>query len=88
MIISRSQIERTHAAADLMPGPNRNGHRRVLPRPLEGCRRAAGDAMEAAGYRHHCEQTELREAIDWQLLMLALALLTIEWIARRRNLGY
>ena len=44
--------------------------------------------MEAAGIpptiRH--EQTKLREAIDWQLwLMLALALLTIEWIVRRRS---
>lgn len=35
------------------------------------------------------EQTQLREAIDWSFwLMIALALLTIEWIIRRRNLGY
>ena len=93
IIVEDSQIERTHAAADLdalaqiamATGGSFLGHWK------DAERRAAGDAMEAAGIpptiRH--EQTELREAIDWQLwLMLALALLTIEWIARRRNLGY
>jgi len=35
------------------------------------------------------QQTLLKDAIDWRFwLLLALALLTIEWIVRRRNLGY
>ena len=93
IIVEDLQIERTHAAADLdalaqiamATGGSFLGHWKDAEAG------AAGDAMEAAGIpptiRH--EQTELREAIDWQLwLMLALTLLTIEWIVRRRNLGY
>jgi hypothetical protein len=35
------------------------------------------------------EETELQELIRWvPLLVLLVALLTAEWVLRRRNLGY
>lgn len=93
IIVEDSQIERTHAAADLevlaqvsnITGGAFLGYWKDL---TPG---AAGTAIETAGIpatiRH--EQTQLRDAIDWRIwLALALALLTVEWIVRRRNLGY
>jgi hypothetical protein len=93
VIVEDSQIERTHAAADLevlarvsdITGGAYLGHwKDTAPETV-------GTTMEAAGIpatlRH--EQTQLRDAIDWRFwLALALALLTVEWIVRRRNLGY
>ena len=93
VIVEDSQIERTHAAADLdvlsqvsdITGGAFLGYwKEIAPD-------AAGTAIETAGIpatiRH--EQTQLRDAIDWRIwLALALVLLTVEWIVRRRNLGY
>jgi hypothetical protein len=93
LIVEDSQIERTHAAADLevlaqvsdITGGTFLGHWK------DTASEAVGTAIETAGIpatiRH--EQTQLRDAIDWRLwLAVALVLLTVEWIVRRRNLGY
>ena len=93
VIVEDSQIERTHAAADLdvlaqisdITGGAFLGYWK------DTAPDAAGTAIETAGIpdtiRH--EQTELRDAINWRFwLALALVLLTVEWIVRRRNLGY
>lgn len=93
VIVEDAQIERSHAAADLdvlarvsgITGGTFLGHWE------DAAPEAVGDALGTFGIpstlRH--EQTELRDGIDWQFwLLLALALLTIEWIVRRRNLGY
>jgi hypothetical protein len=93
IIVEDIQIERTHLAADhgvlkrissATGGSFLGAWRSVSPEVL-------GEAVAATGLpasvRH--EQTELNDAIDWRLLLVAvLVLLTIEWIVRRRNLGY
>ena len=93
VIVEDSQIERTHAAADLdvlaqvsdITGGAFLGYwKEIAPD-------AVGTAIETAGIPSTIghEQTQLRDAIDWRFwLALALALLTVEWIVRRRNLGY
>ena len=93
VIVEDAQIERTHAAANFdvlaqvsqATGGTFIGHWTAIE-PSE-----AGAALASAGIpspiRH--EQTLLKDAIDWRFwLLLALALLTIEWVVRRRNLGY
>lgn len=93
VIVEDAQIERTQAAADLdvlaqvsqATGGTFIGHWTATA-PSK-----AGAALASEGIpspiRH--EQTLLKDAIDWRFwLLLALALLTIEWIVRRRNLGY
>ncbi len=93
VIVEDSQIERTHAAADLdvlaQVAEATGGSFLGYWKNIEAT--AVGDAIAAAGIpstiRH--EQTQLQAAIDWRSwLLLALALLTVEWIVRRRNLGY
>lgn len=93
IIVEDIQIERTHLAADhgvlkrissATGGSFLGAWRSVSPEVL-------GEAIAEEGLpatvRH--EQTELNDAIDWRLLLIAaLALLTIEWVIRRRNLGY
>ncbi|MGB1122614.1 MAG: hypothetical protein ACPG08_03740 [Flavobacteriales bacterium] len=93
VIIEDSQIERTHAAADLdvLAQVSDITGGAFLGYWKDTAPEAAGTAMATAGIpatlRH--EQTQLRDAIDWRFwLALALALLTVEWIVRRRNLGY
>ena len=93
IIVEDVQIERTHLAADhgtleristTTGGKFLGAWRSLSPEGL-------GDEVTKNGLpatvRH--EQTELNDAIDWRLLLIAaLAMLTIEWIVRRRNLGY
>ena len=93
IIVEDVQIERTHLAADhgileristTTGGKFLGEWRSLSPERL-------GDEVTKNGLpptvRH--EQTELNDAIDWRLLLIAaLAMLTIEWIVRRRNLGY
>ena len=93
IIVEDTQIERTHLAADhgvleriasTTGGSFLGAWRALAPT-------AMSDAIAEEGVpgtvRH--EQTELNDAIDWRfLLVAALALLTIEWVIRRRNLGY
>ena len=93
VIVEDSQIERTHAAADLdvLAQVSDITGGAFLGFWKDTAPEATGTAMETAGIpatiRH--EQTQLRDAIDWRFwLALALALLTVEWIVRRRNLGY
>lgn len=93
VIVEDTQIERTHAAAhlDILDQVAQNTGGSFLGYWKDTEITAAGDAIEATGMpsviRH--ENTQLREAIDWRFfLILALTLLTIEWIVRRRNLGY
>ena len=93
VIVEDSQIERTHAAADLdvLAQVSDITGGAFLGYWKDATPDAAGTAIETAGIpatiRH--EQTQLRDAIDWRIwLALALALLTVEWIVRRRNLGY
>ena len=93
VIVEDSQIERTHAAADLdvLAQVSDITGGAFLGYWKDAAPDAAGTAIETEGIpatiRH--EQTQLRDAIDWRIwLALALALLTVEWIVRRRNLGY
>ena len=93
VIVEDSQIERTPAAADLdvLAQVSDITGGAFLGYWKDAAPDAAGTAIETAGIpatiRH--EQTQLRDAIDWRFwLALALALLTVEWIVRRRNLGY
>ncbi len=93
VVVEDSQIERTHAAAnlDVLAQVSEATGGSMIGYWDDTAPEAPGAAMEASGIpspiRH--EQTQLRDAIDWMFwLMLALALLTVEWIIRRRNLGY
>lgn len=93
VIVNDTQIERAQLAADHTTlqriseatGGNHLGDWRGADAA------AVRDAFLQSGLpavvRH--EQTNLREAIDWPFwLLLAMALLALEWIIRRRNLGY
>lgn len=93
VIVDDTQIERAQRAAD------HNTVQRIAASTggihLGDWRSADAQAVRQAFIqdglpavvRH--EQTNLREAIDWPFwLVLAIVLLSIEWVIRRRNLGY